>query len=344
MTGILAKEKHHWIAWMWVLPLFPGILLGLLILPSPTEHFHWVGWAWLMVVLSLLILSNQLLHRWFNRLLPWGDAPQRRFFTQLIASLAMSLVLMNLSYLLFQKIGMQTTPDADQVYVLNVYGLIFLLPLISAQVVSYIFALWKKSALLSEKLQQENIQTRLESLRSHLDPHFLFNSLNILSSLIDKSQDDAQEFLGSFSDVYRYVLKNKQESVVPLRTEWAFLESYLHLIQMRFSEQMVIELSAPDDMNAWALPPLALQMLVENAIKHNKASERQPLHLEIFAEKDVLVVKNNRRPNPKKENSHGSGLANLKSRYAYLTERPLEVIETEEHFVVRLPMLQKTDK
>lgn len=328
--------------WIWGFPLLL-IPFGQWILPSPRAGYHWLGWIWLCTALSALIGLNQLIHQWLNNRLPWQNSPQRRFFAQLLLSLISSLVWVNLSYFLFQKIGMNTSPTADQYYVMNVYSLIFLIPLLSAQVVSYLFALWKKSTLISEKLEQENIQTRLESLRSHLDPHFLFNSLNILSSLIDKSPDDAQDFLASFSDVYRYVLQHKNESLVPLRTEWNFLEAYLHLISVRFRDQMKMNILSPKDMSRWMIPPLAIQMLVENAIKHNKASESQPLVLEIFSDKQQLVVKNNRRSNPRPAHSHGSGLNNLRSRYRYLTNMPVEIVENDETFEVRLPLIERTD-
>lgn len=340
---IITERWQKLLARIWVLPLFPGVLLTPLVLPSPMETYQLLGWAWLLLNLSALIGVNQWLNHWLHRHLPWETSAQRRFFVQLITSMGLSLLIINLSYYLFQQFGLSTTPEADQFFVLNIYGLILLVPLLCAQVVAYLFVLWKKSTLLTERLEQENIQTRLESLRSHLDPHFLFNSLNILSSLIDRSQEDAQEFLASFSDVYRYVLQNKSESVVPLRTEWAFLESYLHLLQVRFRDQLQVELEPPSDMGKWVIPPLALQMLVENAIKHNKASERQPLRIEILADEDTLIVKNNRRVHLAPQNSHGSGLHNLRSRYAYLSRRQVQIEETEEEFVVKLPLLERKE-
>lgn len=328
---------------MWGIPLLM-IPMGQWLLPIPRSTYHWMGWLWLWSALSALIGLNQLIHHWLNARLPWQNSPQRRFFSQLLLSLIGSLCFVNLSYFLFQKVGMNSSPTTDQYYVMNVYSLIFLIPLISAQVVSYLFALWKQSTLVSERLEQENIQTRLESLRSHVDPHFLFNSLNILSSLIDKSTDDAQDFLASFSDVYRYVLQHKNESLVPLRTEWNFLEAYLHLITVRFRDQMKMTIQTPADIGRWMIPPLAIQMLVENAIKHNKASEKQPLILEIFSENEQVIVRNTRRPNPRPAHSHGSGLENLRSRYGYLTDRQVVLHQEENIFEVRLPLIQRPEQ
>ena len=336
-------DRARLLAWGWLLPLLPGWPMGYWVLPSPAARFHWVGWSWLMLVLALLLLLNQWLHQWLQRRLPWQDAPQRRFFIQLLSSLSLSLLLMNLSFWLFHRLLLQNTPEPDQFQVLNGYGLIFLVPLVSAQVVSYLFALWKKSTLLTERLEQENIQNKLESLKSHLDPHFLFNSLNILSSLIDKSPKDAQEFLASFSDVYRYVLHNKEASLVPLRSEWTFLEAYLHLIRVRFRGQIHIELQPPEAIHTWVIPPLALQLLVENAIKHNKASDRQPLRLSIRAEGDYLLVENNRRPQSRNSAGPGIGLANLRSRYGYLTHKPLVIEASEDIFLVRLPLIERKE-
>ncbi len=339
----LFPDRARLLAWGWLVPLVIGSPLGNWVLPVPTARFYWVGWSWLMLVLALLLLLNQWLHQWLQQRLPWQDAPQRRFFIQLLSSLSLSLLLMNLSFWLFHRLMLQNTPEPDQFQVLNGYGLIFLVPLVSAQVVSYLFALWKKSTLLTERLEQENIQNKLESLKSHLDPHFLFNSLNILSSLIDKSPKDAQEFLASFSDVYRYVLQNKEASLVPLRSEWNFLEAYLHLIRVRFRDQIHIELSPPEAIHAWLIPPLALQLLVENAIKHNKASDRQPLRLSIRAAGDYLLVENNRRPQSRNSSGTGIGLSNLRSRYGYLTHKPLVIDASEETFLVRLPLIERKE-
>lgn len=342
-AGLSISVRKTLTKWLWVVPLI-CIPFGGLVMPDPAESYHWLGWSWLWIVLSGLIAINSWLHSYLNSSLPWQESPQRRFFLQLILSLLISLILINLSYFLFHKVGLNRTPDQDQFYVMNVYSLIFLVPLVSAQVVSYLFAQWKKTTLLTEKLEQENIQTRLESLRSHLDPHFLFNSLNILSSLIDKSGDDAQDFLASFSDVYRYVLKNKGESLVPLKTELEFLESYLHMIQVRFKNQMEIKLEYGKDAGKWLIPPLALQMLVENAIKHNKASESQPLRLEVIQEADQMVVRNNIRLLTRKVESHGTGLGNLIGRYRYFTDRTVEVYADKQTFEVRLPLIQRTEE
>ncbi len=139
------------------------------------------------------------------------------------------------------------------------------------------------------------------------------------------------------------MLQHKQESLVPLRTEWRFLESYLYLIQVRFRQQIRIDLTPPPDMNGWMIPPLALQMLVENAIKHNKASERQPLELEVYADGERLIVKNTLRPKPKADPSHGSGLNNLRSRYRYLSQQEVLVLQDEHHFIVNLPLIETTE-
>lgn len=328
--------------WLWTLPLLM-IPSGLFLLPQPTEFYHWVGWTWLWGILSVLLAVHSWLHKYLNRIVPWDDSPQRRFFQQLSISLLISLALMNFSYFLCHSLAFDRIPDQDQVYVMNVYSLIFLVPLIFSQVVSYLFAQWKNTALLSEKLEQENIQSKLESLRSHLDPHFLFNSFNILSSLIDKSGEEAQDFLASFSDVYRYVLRYKGESLVPLKTELEFLESYLHMIQVRFRDQMEMNLSPPHDVAKWMIPPQALQMLVENAIKHNKASESQPLTVKIFQDQAYMVVWNSVRLLSNRMESHGSGLSNIMDRYRYLTDQRVAVLRDECSFEVRLPLIQRTE-
>lgn len=345
MSMLADISSWRWLprpGWWWLWTLLLGLVVAPWLLPEAPERYHYVGLGWLVGVFVLLVLLNQGIHFGMNRYMPWSRSPQLRFFSQLALSLGLSLLLLNGTYWLTQRMLLHISPEPHQYYMLNLFSLVFLLPLMSAQVVSYLFVLWKRSALLSERLKQENIRTRLESLRNHLDPHFLFNNLNILSSLIDSSGEDAQEFLASFSEVYRYVLQKKGESLVSLREELAFIEAYLYMLEVRFRDQLRIDLRQPPDLDRWQVPPLALQTLVENAIKHNKASNRHPLHIEIFPEQDHMVVRNNLQPHDQPRSGSGTGLANLKSRYSYLTNAELQLYQDESSFEVRIPLLPKS--
>ncbi|WNJ17287.1 histidine kinase [Pontibacter sp. G13] len=318
--------------------LIASLVVAILQVDMTQELRIVMGWA--LTVILLLWVGIWGLSRLLDVRLPWSENTLRRFFIQLLLSTLYSLLVINLTYWMFMRIFQDVTPLMEQFLVLNVYGLILMAPIFSVNVVMFVMMKWKQSMLLSEKLKQENIQSRLESLRSHVDPHFLFNSLNILSSLIDKDADAAQDFLSSFSEVYRYVLKNKQEELVPLSRELQFIDAYVFMLRQRFRDQMQIEMDIPPAANRKMIPPMAVQMLVENAIKHNKASDKQPLLIRMYVEDGYLIVQNTYRPLAKKPAGANSGLDNLRKRYGYLSSRDIEILPIEDYFTVKIPLLE----
>lgn len=198
---------------------------------------------------------------------------------------------------------------------------------------------WKQTALDAERLKKEQMATRYESLKNQVNPHFLFNSLNALTNLVYEDQDLAADFIRQLSKVYRYVLETRSKEVVSLETEMKFVESYLFLQHIRFDDKLRVEASVSGFENR-ILPPLALQMLLENAIKHNTIAKDEPLTISIRVEEDMLVVENNLQiKNIPTEESSGMGLANIKARYEFLSDKPVVVEKTESYFRVKLPLL-----
>jgi sensor histidine kinase YesM len=197
---------------------------------------------------------------------------------------------------------------------------------------------WRESAINEEKLKRENMRSRFESLKSQVNPHFLFNSLNVLTELVYLNQDKAVDFIHQLSAVYRYVLENREHEVVPLEEELAFLEKFFFLQKIRFQEGLAIDIQVQSKDSQ--LPPMALQLLVENAIKHNIVSEEQPLHIRIIEKDDYLEVTNNLQIKRLHEPSSGVGLPNIKERYSYLSDKEVFVVRTDTLFMVRLPLLK----
>ena len=178
-----------------------------------------------------------------------------------------------------------------------------------------------------------------DTLKNQLNPHFLFNSLNTLSGLIYIDVDRADEFIHRLSKLYRYVLDMQKEEVVPIQTEMELVNDFLYLNNIRFDNQIETSIVMGDSKGYIA--PMALQLLIENAIKHNSISEVSPLKIEIREEKDHVMVRNNIQLKKEKEPSHELGLKNLHERYATLTDRKVIIDETDEYFTVRVPILEK---
>jgi sensor histidine kinase YesM len=197
---------------------------------------------------------------------------------------------------------------------------------------------WRKAAIDAEHFQQESIKAQYQSLKNQVNPHFLFNSLNALTNLVYEDQDKAAKFIKQLSQVYRYVLDTRNKEVVPLQDELKFIESYLFLEQIRFGNKLKVDIRLNNIQTQVA--PLALQMLIENAIKHNIVSEEDPLTIQIYADGNFILVENNlQRKKVLDEDSSGMGLENICKRYEFLSDHKVKVSDENNSFKVSIPIL-----
>lgn len=199
--------------------------------------------------------------------------------------------------------------------------------------------------LQAERLEKENIQAQFAALKSQVNPHFLFNSLSILSSLVYVDADLSEQFISQLSRAYRYILEQKDNERVLLKTELEFIQAYRFLLNIRFENKFDVFINVPEaDQVSYSIAPLTLQLLVENVVKHNRMSAKEPLQVHIQLEGECLVVQNNLQPRPQSEKSTGVGLQNIITRYALLTDKPVWVGENDGSFVVKIPLLTHSVK
>lgn len=191
----------------------------------------------------------------------------------------------------------------------------------------------------NEKLQKTNAETRYEVLKNQVNPHFLFNSFNTLSSLIVDDQDKAVNYVNNMSDVFRYVLESSNKERSTVAEEIVFLEAYIQMLKGRFGEKLHFIIKIEPGLQQFMLPPMAMQILVENAIKHNIISQKQSLVIHIFTENQQLTVSNNIQEKKIKEPSTSLGLFNLNQRCIYLSGKELVVKRTEKEFLVSIPLM-----
>lgn len=197
--------------------------------------------------------------------------------------------------------------------------------------------------LENEKLRQEKLRLDYFALQDQLNPHFLFNNLSTLMAIIPENPDKALTFTEKFTDVYRYVLKSTNSRLTPLEEELEFIRAYITLHKERLAEGFICNIDIEKDALNKLLPPLSLQYLVENAIKHNLVTETKPLKLEIYTRNNRLKVSNNYQPR-NSTYSTNTGLSNLKKRYQYLgLKDSVEVLKTNETFCVSIPLIQKSN-
>lgn len=203
---------------------------------------------------------------------------------------------------------------------------------------------WKhasKREIIEHKIIAGTASAKFESLKNQIDPHFLFNSLNVLSSLIEENPDNAQRFTTSLSKVYRYVLEQKDKELVSVDEELAFAKTYMNLLKMRFENSLFYELPTMVINPEAKVVPLSLQLLLENTVKHNVVSEQKPLHIRIFIEGDYLVVENDYQKKEVLQERQGVGLHNIINRYRIITNRKVRIEQNEKVFAVKIPVLTK---
>lgn len=206
----------------------------------------------------------------------------------------------------------------------------------------YMYYRWKDSLNETERLKREFVQAQLDGLKSQVNPHFLFNSLNTLAYIIPEDPNKAVEFVQKLAKVYRYILEIQERRLIPLWEEMEFLDSFMFLHKERFWDNLHINIDVPKSERNNLIVPLSLQLLFENAIKHNIISKEKPLTISISIEEgNRLVVRNTlqRRSNP--EPGTQTGLANIKNRYEYFSDQPVIVAETEGEFVVSIPLIKE---
>jgi two-component system, LytTR family, sensor kinase len=202
------------------------------------------------------------------------------------------------------------------------------------------FGRFQTKQLEAEKLKTINAQAELQAIKNQINPHFLFNNLNVLSSLVMQKNDDANRFIEEFSGVYRYLLKHQQSELVPLHSEVDFIRQYNFLLQKRFGTALGIEINIPEKYNHYYIVPVALQMLVENAIKHNTVNHSRPLLIDIHVNgNETLVVSNNKQPKQKPEIGTQIGLNNINKRFELVTGRKIQVDDEQQKFTVTLPIV-----
>jgi hypothetical protein len=203
---------------------------------------------------------------------------------------------------------------------------------------------WKqasKTEVTQQRIIAGTANAKFETLKNQIDPHFLFNSLNVLSSLIEENPDNAQRFTTSLSKIYRYVLEQKDKELVSVAEELSFAKTYMNLLKMRFENSLFYELPETVINPEAKVVPLSLQLLLENTVKHNVVSEQKPLHIRIFIDGDYLAIQNDFQKKEVIQSRQGVGLQNIVDRYGIITNRKVLIEQNEKMFTVKIPILTK---
>ena len=287
------------------------------------------------ILLSLLMLTI-MTSRWHNRKInPYG------------IRLLMCAVLLVLFYFISPHLSWK----GEIIITANTHHLLYPMTLLKMTVAFAVCALYGKIYELvyakqvvemeNEKLKNENLSWQYNTLVNQVNPHFLFNSLNSLSMLVrEQKNSDAVTYIGQMSDTYRYIIEEGKAEKTTVAQELRFLEAYRYLLEIRYAGKLNIEVTVGEEFSDYEIPPLSIQPLIENAVKHNTITTSRPLTITIATEGDYIVVSNTINPKLQPEESTGIGLDNLSRRYELIVGRKIEVCDDGEKFVVKLPVIR----
>ncbi|MDD2491642.1 MAG: sensor histidine kinase [Bacteroidales bacterium] len=312
-------------------------------LHNSVETFTFILQRSLVGFLSSIIVAIPLVYivEILNKHFPWGKNAFKRILVELLLIISLSFLISALVFILmnFFSPGLDLSKHSLLRSTL-VYSLTNLLFVSSIEGL----LIYKESKRLKQEaatLRREIAGIKLEILKSQINQHFMFNSLNVLSGLLKKDPDKAQEFIAEFSNIYRYVLESIEQPLTNLQNELKFVKSYLFLQQIRYGRSLSFEEEISSDVLEKMLPPLSLQVILENAIKHNIVNEERPLLIEMYNDGDSLIIRNNFQPKISNLKSTGLGQKNIQRRYQIICEKSPEFILENGYYTAILPLIKE---
>lgn len=316
-------------------------LSGYLVLNSYTHFFLrlFTGSLFSLLTGFLVTYPDLFVISYLNKTAPWGKNIFKRVTIQLGFTILIASAVAVIITILINRIKAYDD-NIVNVIITNVLIYVAVNVLVMSIFEGWILFIERGQAKkMADNLQLELSQIKFEMLKSQINPHFMFNSLNVLSGLITVDVVKAQLFIDEFSQIYRYVLETIEQPVVSLKKELEFVRSYLYLQQIRHGENLTFSVNIKAELLPLVVPPLSLQVLLENAIKHNIVNESKPLKIEILGENSYLIVKNNIQPKISGV-STGLGLKNLVKRYALISNQKPSFQVVDNYYVARIPLIK----
>lgn len=336
-------NKLFWQIPAWILLLIAiGNAIMLIILKGKGYTFEMFLLASLNSVLigGAFMVGLKVMVTALDRKLPWLHNPLKRLIAQFFITIGFSLFIIVVTIFLtgfFSHQEITSNFFFEQAYFMAKVAFLFVFvgSLLSNAVL--FFKNWKEAAVQQEKLKREQLVLQYETLKSQVNPHFLFNNLNSLTSIISSDPEKAIDFVKKLSEVYRYVLDQKNHELVALETELQFLESYVFLQKIRFGTNLEVQIDVHS--KNFRVIPLSVQMLVENAIKHNEISDKKPLLIHLYASDDQYLIVENLLQKKTGSEGNGSGIQNISDRYGFFTDKKVLISFNSERFRVSIPLL-----
>lgn len=313
----------------------------------PDAEYKFIGYLPSAIFGLWAGMSALFIGKYLNRIVNWRQQYALRFLIQCGILYLIGLVLIAIYSEMF-LISLRKELTYTQFYLIfkdeifKTFLILILLVIVYCIIdfVIYSFNQMREEQIRSVELMNNQLNLQFEALKSQLNPHFLFNSLNTISSLLYEDTKVAEKFIRMFAESYRFIFNQNNQALIPLRKELNFVEAYNYLLQTRFREAYELKISISDEVLETYVPPLSVQMLVENAIKHNMISKTTPLSVEIENDNNYLSVKNNINPLREQAESFHIGIDNIKKRYSFFTDHSV-LLDKNEHFKVSLPLISQ---
>ncbi|NVN96107.1 MAG: histidine kinase [Bacteroidetes bacterium] len=272
---------------------------------------------------------------------PWDKKPVKHLVYEVIGIAIYSLVIVKLVFIIASIFLTEKTGKEYNFWSIYLCCLIISLIISFVHEAVFFYMLWIKTIKRTEQLEKEGILSQFETLKNQVNPHFLFNSFNTLITLIEEDKDVAVEYVQKLSDFFRTILQLRDKSIISIHEELELIKTFSFLQKKRYGENLILKNMIPSTMLLKGVAPLTLQMLVENAIKHNIISSGKPLNIEISViNNDYIQVKNNLQKRMDEEPSAGLGLQNISNRYKFLCEKEVEIVVSSQYFAVAIPLLE----
>ncbi len=334
------------VEWISFFALIPFLVFALNYLLFDERVFDdYKVWLFSFPIIILISLISWYTHivtmHWYRLQYPkLKETPKRLLLVSVTHVLMTSatFAIMFFGYDSFHFLGYRLDTDQYKLSILMAIGLTLVATTLWEA--EYVWGEWKKTMAEKQTLEQLAVRQEFETLKNQVNPHFLFNCFNTLSSLINEDSSKAEAFLNELSKVYRYLLRNNEDGLSTLENELRFIQSYYVLLNTRYGDAIQLQVETDPTYGGYLLPSLSLQLLVENAVKHNVVSKQQPLVIDIFTTAgNKLAVNNNLQCKMVKAPSAGIGLENIRSKYELLNEEGFQVLDDERNFTVVLPLL-----
>ncbi len=326
--------------------ILANLALGFIILlifmddPFSSVKIFFIALGWAFAICATQWLGHGLIFEFLDKKISWIEKPVKRSLWGLVALIIYSTFAFYIIQMLFYYFVNGHTPNVSWQWIIgNVFypvAISFVITLVFTAI--GFFRAWKTSFIKAEKLNTEMMAYKYEVLRNQINPHFLFNSFNVLSDLVYEDQDLAVKFIQQLSKLFRYVLESREKELVSIMEEMEFVKSFSYLLQTRFEHKLKIDIDVSASDNEMIVP-VSIQMLIENAVKHNEVSDAFPLKISIRKNNGYIETTNTLKAKKSNDNSTNTGLHNLRQQFAFFTSQEIEVEKTENNFTVKLPII-----